>query len=382
MIFKRSFLDKNSTISLGVILGVLSLYLLFDTKYEINRVEDFALGAETTSVFGRVDEQFVHCSDLNDIKNCLISYRAKGGASAVILWLGNSQLHAVNQYSEGQETSAQMLHKKFQNRNRYVLTASQPNANLQEHYLFFSHLVHQLPVATLVLPIVFDDMREDGVRLSLRGALKDESTMQLLNQNLVGKGIVTNVEKSGSDSDDAGLDDTFQKKVERFLNDKLGSSWALWAERPRFRGEILGNLYLLRNWTFGINAQSIRKMIPGRYKKNRDSFVEILNLAKQKNINVLVYVAPIRNDVKIPYIHKEYENFKKEMSLLTSSADAKFINLEDLVPARFWGTKASTSSFGGYELDFMHFQAAGHKLLTDALFNELNALNLDLGEVK
>ena len=37
-----------------------------------------------------------------------------------------------------------------------IITFSQPNANLQEHYVLFEYLRHRLPVRTLILPLVFD----------------------------------------------------------------------------------------------------------------------------------------------------------------------------------------------------------------------------------
>ena len=48
---------------------------------------------------------------------------------------------------------------------------------------------------------------------------------------------------------------------------------------------------------FNINPSTKRKMIPPRYKKNWDALEQILKLSSEKNISVLVYVAPIRNDV-------------------------------------------------------------------------------------
>ncbi len=54
----------------------------------------------------------------------------------VTLWLGNSQIHAINRFSPGEETASPELHRLFFRLNHYFLTFSQANANLQEHYLF------------------------------------------------------------------------------------------------------------------------------------------------------------------------------------------------------------------------------------------------------
>ena len=47
--------------------------------------------------------------------------------------------------------------------------------------------------------------------------------------------------------------------------------------------------------------------------------------------------------------------------------NAVFVNLENLVAANYWGHKGSTTG-SGTEIDFMHFQEPGHKLLADTVF--------------
>ena len=109
---------------------------------------------------------------LNDLDECLKGYAMQARGMPVVLWLGNSQLHAINHYRQGEETAAPDLHRRFRDWGIYFLALSQPNANLQEHHLLLAHLLDQLRVDTLVLPVVFDDMREDGIRASLSGARK------------------------------------------------------------------------------------------------------------------------------------------------------------------------------------------------------------------
>ena len=82
----------------------------------------------------------------------------------------------------------------------------------------------------------------------------------------------------------------------------------------------------------------------------------------------------MRNDVKVPYELDEYENFKAEIVLIAKKNGVRFANLEYIVPAEFWGTQDSTNLGMDKELDFMHFQAGGHKLLASAIYGELKAL--------
>ncbi len=73
----------------------------------------------------------------------------------------------------------------------------------------------------------------------------------------------------------------------------------------------------------------------------------------------------------MPYDLVQYSSFKKEIKVIADKYGARYVNLENLVPAEWWGTKAATTIGGGEELDFMHFQAGGHKLLADTLLTEL-----------
>ena len=125
---------------------------------------------------------------------------------------------------------------------------------------------------------------------------------------------------------------------------------------------------------FDINASTIRKVIPGRYIANIEALHAILNTAQKNSINVLIYIAPIRNDIQIPYDLEQYNSFKKEIGFIASEYnDVKFKNLEGLVPSKLWGFKPSTT-FTGMEVDFMHFQAGGHKILSDSILFELQLI--------
>lgn len=362
---------------LGFLLGIVLLYKFLPIEQSAKRFEDLALGKETTTTFGKVSDLRVHCSDLSDLVECLQSYEKTGSGQPVLLWLGNSQVHAINQFKLGEETAAPELHRKFKATREYFLTLSQPNASLQEHYLLFANLLNRLPIKTLVLPVFFDDMREDGIRTSLIDLFKDQKTLDSLGSAEIGRILIANHgDQDSAGNDMAALQDTLQDRSEKALNSMLEEAWSVWAARPTLRGDLLGSLYRLRNWAFGINASSTRKMIPGRYAKNRDALLAILKLAAQRQVKVLFYIPPLRNEVKVPYDIHEYASFKSEMTSIAQENHARFADLENVVPAKFWGTKDSTSIGGGQELDFMHFQAGGHRLLAKALYNELKKQRL------
>ena len=259
---------------LGIIAGVVLLYIFLPNDNHI-QFEDLALGGETKSVYTPVDNRKIHCNDASDSRQCVDAYHKYSLEQPVILWLGNSQVHAINQPKSDDETAVTKLHRKFQTEDKYFLTYSQPNANLQEHYILFSHLITTLPVTTLVLPVVFDDMREDGIRNRLLSLFEESATVQNIKQSDLGLKLYKRyLSQSLSTNDFAGLDHTLQKEVEFLLNEKVGDFWTIWNSRPTFRGLFLNFLYTTRNWVFGINPSTTRNMIPGHYDMNLQAFRE------------------------------------------------------------------------------------------------------------
>lgn len=364
-------------LALPVIIGLLAGVFVLDSASRVKekaKFDEFALGDETTTYLGQVEGAQVHCHDLADFEKCSEGYKSSTRKD-VVLWLGNSQVHAINQMKSGDETAAPIMHRRLKALGYYFLTFSQPNANLQEHYLLFEYLLDRFSVNALLLPIVFDDMRETGIRPTLEDAFSDEPLVAKLNQTLVGKKLLANFgAKDAAGNDMVALEDTVQEGSEQYLNDALADYSTIWAARQDLRGKLYLFLYKFRNWLFGINPSSVRRLIPGHYLSNKEAFQAILDTALKHSIKVLVYVVPLRSDVPVPYDASEYEKFKAEMKSIAQRGGVRFVSLENSVPGELWGTKKSTSIGGGQEFDFMHFKAEGHRLLAEQLGAELSAM--------
>jgi hypothetical protein len=351
---------------LGSILGIIGIGLSFKPN-QTNFEEASALGAATTSIYARVADYPIHCKDGRDAADCLAGLKSRQSSSSA-LWLGNSQVHAVNQWHEGETNATPLLFEKLKSQGLDLLTFSQPNANLQEHYVLFEYLQQRLPLKQLILPAVFDDTRENGIRPELAVFLDDAPTSEGLAATGIGQRIVkARATAPVKEGDTAGIAHTLQERVEQSLNTWLQDVSLVWAARPEIRGRLLISLYLWRNTLLGIKPTSKRKVIRSRYQDNMAAMAAILASAKSHDVKVLVYVVPLRNDVDVPYLDSEYRQFKTDVESLAGRYGATFANLENLVPAGLWGSKAATSSEGGEELDFMHFQAGGHRLLADRL---------------
>jgi hypothetical protein len=361
-----------------IIVGVISFLYIFqfaNRNITETNFEEVAFGEETVSYRAKFQGAPVHCDGIVNAESCIDGWEARG-RKPLVVWLGNSQIHAINQIKKNDVNCVQILYGMLSEVDYDLLAFSDPNANLQEHYVLFEYLTHHLPIKTLLLPVVFDDMRENGLRDSFVPILEDSEMVYELSKSEIGQSMLVENRSANSDNDLAGLNDTPQIVVEDFIVNWLSENWSLWKERPIMRGELLYRyLYRFRNWIFDISAQSKRKMISGYYAKNKSALKEILQASEKYNVQVVMYIPPLRNDTDIPYVAEEYISFKKDIQSLGHEYGVVFKNLEELVPGELWGTKEGTSFNGKDELDFMHFQAGGHRLLGEEMFYTLRHNN-------
>jgi hypothetical protein len=89
---------------------------------------------------------------------------------------------------------------------------------------------------------------------------------------------------------------------------------------------------------------------------------------RKRNIPVIGYIAPIRQDHPLPYDRSEYARWKDSVQTLASRYGAKVINMEELIPPRLWG------AYNEGQIDFMHFTGPGHRILAEALLPHVRAV--------
>lgn len=334
------------------------------------RFEDAALG-ELTVRYQAVDDSGRHLHTVNqtteEISQMLVS--AKSGKPNILV-LGNSQTHSINQMRDGEVNYPKLLSRMRPRQN--ILTNSLPNGNLQEMFAIAGWWMDKIEVSQMVIPVFMDDLREDGLRGEfLRAVLDDGFVMK--EQGPVSSKINIELEQLRKPKETAVQggrkeeNPTPQDAVEAFLNERLDERSEVWRNRPNARGDIFIALYQWRNTLFGITASTKRKMIPARYRLNMEALEALLKTCRSRGIKTLVYIPPIRTDVEVPYDLKEYADFKSQVRTLALQNGSVFAVLDTIVPGRFWGMKAGTASGGEPELDYMHFQGEGHRLLAEAL---------------
>ena len=234
-----------------------------------------------------------------------------------------------------------------------------------------------MPVNLLLVELVFDDLREDDLRSDFNEMLTSDVVAGIRRSSSTAESIVGRflAKRKGVDEKEPpdALSGTLQKPVEQWLNSSLSATWKLWANRPQIEGNIYLALYNLRNFVFGIKPTTVRRMIRARYDMNMESLRDMLDDCRQRGLPVLLYIAPIRQDKPIPYDRAEYSRWKEEVGEITRRFGAYLVNLEQLVPGELWGT------YTGDDIDFMHFQGPGHRLVAEALLPHVKKIIEDRG---
>ena len=90
---------------------------------------------------------------------------------------------------------------------------------LQEHYLLFAYLLDQFKISTLILPIVFDDLREDQIRSNIISILNYQKFIQKDRKILPKRIISKNNQKDLAGNEINIIEDTIQNNFENFIDD-------------------------------------------------------------------------------------------------------------------------------------------------------------------
>ena len=193
---------------------IIGLFLKDDVNHNF---EDLALGTQTSGYFAKGDNNdLIHVGGLNHFDQLYIDWLNRG-KNDIILLLGNSQYHGINQMKPGNINLSQILYDYYKNHSIDFITNSLPNVNLQEQYFILEYYTKSFPIKILVLPVFMDDTREDNIRFELsEHHLNNTDNSQ--NNRIIDKLDNTKIQLN---NDIAGLKETFQEKVEFSINQFL-----------------------------------------------------------------------------------------------------------------------------------------------------------------
>ena len=301
--------------------------------------------------------------DLSKSKNveCLISIAKElKKDQRNILFLGNSQTGAINNFKKNDEDYISIINKNknIQNGSVNIKSIWLPNGNLGE----FNKIINQLDLCKLeldlvVLPIFLDDMRENFIREEIK-----------MYSSKICK--IDNADKKAEDKKIGNL---------YYLNEKIKENFLIMGNIEKLNQSLKISLYKLRNFTFNIKPDSVRKIKESNYKSNLKALEELLEKRGNKKLKTLIYIPPLLNangNGKIPYLISQYNIFKSNILNMCKREYCIYFNFEKTIPNKYWGTKNSTSLSRKSEIDFMHFSGEGHKILANRFINLL--INLEI----
>ncbi len=375
---------RLSAVIVGAALGLLGLH--FALAGERTDFASAGLGLRTDGVFLKHGEETFHCRDASDAGDCLEA-TVRRSLPRRLLWLGASQLYGINRRQPGDKTAPWHVFDALSSRKVDLLTFSQPNGNLQEHYVLFEHLRQHTDIGGLIVAAVYDDMRETGVRPTIAQAMHSAKTGRalaatdfgaaLLAGTQSGRPVLESSAQARASSSEGGDGPTWQNRSESWLTAQLESCCAVETLRGEARGRILlaavdtrRFLATLRN-RYTRDWRAFQVPIPATaYARNRAALAAMLATARRADIPSLLYIAPRPTDF-FPYDPDGYAAYKADMERLAKSQGAAFVNLEDTVANEHWGLVDLTFGFPVH--DPFHFAAAGHALLGRALLPAIEA---------
>jgi hypothetical protein len=288
-----------------------------------------------------------------------------------LLWLGNSQLHFINQFRKGEHIAPYWLRQALDCPETTIpLGVSLSGANLQEHYVLANYIEQRLPISAVVIGLSFNDLREDGLRADFSGLLQ-ERDFAVLESSEAGAAILGRAQTvwRGRDLADekSGLKGFVQLHLEDALDEALTEHWSLWQNRKYLRSRLYIDFYGARNALLGMKETTVRRIIPQRYERNMAAFEALLREASSKQIPMIAYFEPLRPGIVSPYEPGEYAAWKRQVESMTAASGAVLLDLESLVPAVDWELPSG-------QIDITHFDGRAHVLLAAALLPRVRAL--------
>jgi hypothetical protein len=302
----------------------------------------------------------------------LRSLRRAGRTTA--LWLGASQLHAINRPGPEAKLAVWVAEERARTRHGDVAYTqlSLPNAGLLEllaaYQAFRATAVRPDQV---VLAFTYDDLSETALRedvialldtaspdLAPTGGPESEAAriLQRAREETRRERRLASASAPVERSATAG---TPQERLERSLVSRLETHWPAYAERHRLRSAGVAAWKLpLTSLVFHLRGRPVQRVDPGARVVNEEALGALIAQTRADGVALLVYKAPHRPGAERFYHDRNaYDAFHAELEALSAREGFAYLDLEELVPGETFGL---TDQFLP---DVFHFREEGHRLL-------------------
>lgn len=331
------------------------------------RAGDIGLGIATTTHENFFSEQPINQTHggVDQILETIKYFKDQG--KEVVLLLGNSQLHSINYYQEGDFLTVYYLNERavVEGSNLRFVQLSSPNVNFQELLIYYLVLSNQ----EIRPDWIFIGATFRGFQLSsVREKFIDELSVVDLSKFELSQDIKVNLTSITKNTINDSLPErlSLQKRTEDFIVSKMEDFW----EPYRYRGNVRSQLKIIPGLIYQkyyskktfFESNEVTEAINMNYLK------QLTYLANNDSVRVLLYQPPhpfVSSEV-FQYDKVDYKNcYNNIQDLCKELPFAYFASFENVVPLEYWGKNNRG------RLDIFHFRVEGHKLLAENLFNHL-----------
>jgi hypothetical protein len=362
---------KYSTI-IGIIFSLLiftiCLYFFKDTDPDI-----FGMGRNTTShksyFIGNPVSQ--HHGNTNLVRNSFDELENLLPNTKKVFFLGNSQLHAINYFEKGDKLFLDYFNDNVKSKklNYIGFCLSSPHLSVKEMLAYYEIIrSDDIHPSILFLSLSFRSFQKPQIRqeimtqlaeINLESDFLDSSITQ---NNMVNKNLNLDKEKS------------MQESFEEYLISKLKRQWPYFSYRENlkklFESYSLGTIFRILKG----KSSNLVKGSKIDFEQNLSALKNIIRLSISDNTHVILYIPPMPQSKNISpaYDDKEYQNFKKNIKLLSNQfLNISYFDIEKTIPIDFWG-ESNTGA-----IDLFHFKDEGHRILGEELVEMLEKVKIN-----
>ena len=284
----------------------------------------------------------------------------------VSILCGMSQMFSINEPQPGDQTIAEWMDDELSPRGGRVFGLAAPNISNEEVLFLLLTLLQEdrTTPRVFIFGACFDKFRNVDLRPELLNLLRDRPGLRkawetTLNGAVMRFPLAAEKIKRTIES----VRETENQKEDSFeanLRGAVGKAVPVVQARRELAAEFNLTLFLARNKLLGIKPTSKRPVIRTRYDMNREFLSLACDLARERGVQMIIYVVPLNPRAENPYVPAEYAEFKQWIAEFTRERGIPFSNLESIVPSDEWGV-----FMGGP--DFKHFKGSGHRRTATAL---------------
>lgn len=180
--------------------------------------------------------------------------------------------------------------------------------------------------------------------------------------------LALSCQASASSSSQVGLAGGAENALQNWLSDHF----ALFAARSQVREALIIRLIFWRNRLFGITSATPRPYPLTTYQANMQLLELGLRYAQARGIHIILYLAPVRPLQPNPVTLQDLQRFRADLPNLCSRYTIHCYDQTNAIPEADWSMLPADdeNGFGG-QPDYNHFNAAGHRLLAENLYQDI-----------